>query len=48
MTGHDWVILLPVLLLVTPLILELADLFAARKGAESPLTGAEMELSGGD
>lgn len=48
MTGHDWVILLPMLLLAMPLILELADLFAARKGAEAPLAAAEMELSGGD
>jgi len=48
MTDHDWVILLPVLLLLTPLILELADLFAARKRAEAPLGRAELELSGGD
>jgi hypothetical protein len=48
MTGHDWVILLPVLLLAAPLVLELADLFAARKSAKAPLAAAEMELSGGD
>jgi len=48
MTGSVWVILLPLLLLVTPLILELVDLVAARKGAEAPLGQAEPELSGGD
>jgi hypothetical protein len=31
MTGHEWVVLVPVLLLLAPLVLELIDLLAARK-----------------
>lgn len=31
MTEHDWIVVVPVLLLLTPLVLELIDLFSVRK-----------------
>ena len=31
MTEHDWIVVVPVLLLLTPLVLELIDLFGVRK-----------------
>jgi len=45
MTGQDWVIVIPVLLLVTPLVLELMDRFNSRKASTVRVTSASDRMA---
>ena len=48
MTNHEWVVLLPVLLLLTPLVLELTDWVFARKTTKEPVRRRHVDLTGAD
>ena len=48
MTNHEWVVLLPVLLLLTPLVLELMDWVFARKTVAEPIRRQRLDLTGAD
>jgi hypothetical protein len=48
MANHEWVVLVPVLLLLTPLVLELTDWMVARKMVAEPIRQQQMDLTGAD
>jgi hypothetical protein len=48
MMNHEWVVLVPVLLLLTPLVLELTDWVFARKTAAGPVRQRQLDLTGAD
>jgi len=45
MTGHDWVVVIPVLLLLTPLLLELIDRVNGRKDSVVRTSSASERMT---